>query len=238
MIARFFVMCRCIWITCKYAFLIAWRARLGNASRDFVTECLRRASYGVISCTKTTIEPVNLDKLPIADGVPLIFMSNHLSLFDFPLIMSTIPKSIRMVIKKELTKVPFLGKGAIASEQVVVDRNNSNNRQQFYTIAVDKLKSGIALWCFPEGTRSKNGNLLPFKMGCFRLAQTMGATIIPVGLIGTNRILAAGKAMPKYHQHIAIRIGDPIDAASYHAEGDLPLLCQKTEQAIQELIKT
>jgi 1-acyl-sn-glycerol-3-phosphate acyltransferase len=183
------------------------------------------------------VKAFHLEKLPIEENPPIIFMSNHLSLFDLPLIMSTIPKSIRVVIKKELVSVPFLGKAALASEQVVIDRKDPSNRQAFYKNAAEKLNSGIALWVFPEGTRSKSGHLLPFKMGCFRLAQIMGAKIIPVGIIGTNRILPAGKLLPKHRQAIEIHIGDAIDANLYPSEEDLLRLSQLTEHSIKALIQ-
>lgn len=234
-IISFIDMLRCGWITARYSLVVSLRARSQKASRRFVTKCLRQASINVLNVLHTDYKAIDLDKIPLTEQTPIIFMSNHLSLFDLPLIMATIKKSIRVVIKKELTHVPFLGKAALASEQIIVDRGNPINRALFYKNAAEKLKSGLYLWVFPEGTRSKHGDLLPFKMGGFQLAQSINAHIIPVGIVGTNTILPAGKLMPKRHQTIEIRIGDMIDTAAF--EGETKLLATYTKNAIQLLYK-
>lgn len=235
-VVRFFVMLKCLWILCKHCFMVSWHCRSGAVNRQLATDHLHQGGLELLDNVKATYNVVQSDTFKINTAKPTIFMSNHLSLFDLPLIVATMPGHIRVVIKKELTRIPFLGKAALASEQVIVDRKG-NNRDFFYHNAKEKLSSGILLWIFPEGTRSRTGKLLDFKLGAFRLAQEIGAEIIPVYIHGTDRILAAGKSYPHLNQSIEIRIGEVIDTQLFKTqEKSIELLSKHVREALALLM--
>ena len=122
------------------------------------------------------------------------------------------------------------------SEHAIVDREARGENQDFYLDAKRKLTNGIALWFFPEGSRSRSGKLQPFRMGGFRIMAEIGAQIIPVGLIGTDKILPAFDLLPSLNQPTEIRIGNPIDAREFNTPELQKILMKNVEGEIRELI--
>jgi len=167
-----------------------------------------RIHYTVIDPNHTVIEP----------GKRYIIMSNHRSLYDIPLIIMSLPGSIRMLTKKELFKVPLWGRGMAAGEFISIDRHNLEQAKIDLAKARAKMESGIVLWIAPEGTRSRTGRLGPFKKGGFIMAIESGATIIPVGIQGSETVLPAKTWDFYLDQDIQIHVGDPIEASNYTME--------------------
>ena len=138
-------------------------------------------------------------------------MSNHLSLIDLPLIYATINQTLRPIAKAELFKVPLLGRAMRLGECIPIHRADSAHIMEYMAYAKEKLKSGVSLLIFPEGTRSPTSELLPFKSGPFYLAKETAAKIIPIGLINTNAILPKKKSLIALGKKISIHVGAPID---------------------------
>jgi 1-acyl-sn-glycerol-3-phosphate acyltransferase len=129
----------------------------------------------------------------IQPGVHYIFLSNHLSNLDPTVLLPSIPGMTSVFIKKELMKIPLLGTAMRMGKYVPVSRANSREDAQRSTeAAADALNSGLHITVFPEGTRSPDGHLLPFKKGAFFLAEETGAPIIPVVISGTERMMPKG----------------------------------------------
>lgn len=232
-IKRYIKMWQCAGILASHCFLVSVRSHFGKATRNYVTNSLHRGGIKLLKCVNTNCEIIVDESYhSINKNSPKIFMSNHVSLFDLPLITANIPQHIRVVIKKELTKLPFIGKAALVSEQIIVDRQLIGDSKKFHETALKKLKSGISLWIFPEGTRSRNGELLPFKLGAFRLAIETGAEIIPVVITGTNHILPAGKLMPQLNKKTSIHVGKSINSKHYSMT-HLKELAQEVEKNIR-----
>lgn len=147
-----------------------------------------------------------------------IVMSNHRSHYDIPLIVLSLPGSIRMLTKKELLKVPIWGAGLKAGEFVAIDRKNLKQAKKDLARARAAMESGIVLWIAPEGTRSRTGRLGPFKKGGFIMAIESGVTIIPVGIRGSEKVLPPKTWDFSLDQHVSIHIGAPIDASKYTLE--------------------
>lgn len=181
-----------------------------NITREQINTILMVSSKKILKEAKVNYQIIWAENFEYIDGAPRIYMSNHLSLFDTVMLYAAIPDTIRIVTKKELTRIPIIGHAIRISENPIVKRDQPGNNQDFYADAKDKLKSGIAIWVYPEGTRSTTGHLLPFKPGGFRLAIEAGAQIIPVGIKNTNRILPKKKLMPELYQSAQISIGQPI----------------------------
>lgn len=154
-------------------------------------------------------------KFELEKGRRYIIMCNHSSHYDIPLTAAALPYSIRMMAKKELFKVPFWGSAMKASEFLSIDRDNKKQALKDLKKAKKILENGIVLWISPEGTRSKDGKLGPFKKGGFRVALDMQATIIPVGIKGSHEILPTKSLNFKKGVHAEIRVGTPVDASQY-----------------------
>ena len=129
----------------------------------------------------------------IAPGTHYIFLSNHLSNLDPTVLLPAIPGMTSVFLKRELMKIPLLGTAMRMGKFVPVSRGNSRDEAtRSVEAAVDALRSGLHITIFPEGTRSPDGRLQPFKKGAFFLAEETGAPVIPVVIRGTERMMAKG----------------------------------------------
>jgi 1-acyl-sn-glycerol-3-phosphate acyltransferase len=125
--------------------------------------------------------------------VACIFMSNHVSNLDPPALLPYIPGRTSVFIKRSLTKVPVLGYGMKLGEFVPVDRDGrAESAIESVRIAHRVLQRGLHITTFVEGTRSRDGRMLPFKKGPFYLAMETGAPCIPVSIHGTENMMAKG----------------------------------------------
>ena len=122
-----------------------------------------------------------------------IFMSNHVSNIDPPLLIPLLPKRTSVLVKKELFRIPVLGTAMRVAKLVPVDRHNREAAVQSVRDAAEVIRSGLDMTVFPEGTRSRDGRLLPFKKGPFYLALESGCPVVPVTLAGTHEILPKGR---------------------------------------------
>lgn len=119
-----------------------------------------------------------------------IIISNHLSYLDIPLLMTAIPKNIRFIYKKSLTKIPIFGWSLFFGGYIPIDRSNARNAIESLKKASERLKENVSIAIFPEGTRSKTGITGEFKKGILMLADFAEAEIIPVTIIGSNKVLS------------------------------------------------
>jgi 1-acyl-sn-glycerol-3-phosphate acyltransferase len=163
-------------------------------------------------------------------------MCNHTSLYDIPISYKAFSGySIRMLAKKEMFKIPVMGKGMQAAEFPFVDRKNRHQAIKDLAYAKQLMESGIIIWIAPEGTRSKDGRLKPFKKGAFITAIEAKAMIIPMGIRGAFSILPARSRQFNLDQTAEIHIGEPIDAAEYTLENKEELI-QAVYQSISQLV--
>jgi 1-acyl-sn-glycerol-3-phosphate acyltransferase len=129
----------------------------------------------------------------IEPGTQYIFMSNHVSNLDPSVLLPSIPGMTSAFLKREIMKVPLLGTALRMGRFIPVARGNSREEaQQSVEAAAEALRSGLHITLFPEGTRSADGRLLPFKKGGFFLAEETGAPIIPVVMRGTAKMMPKG----------------------------------------------
>jgi len=164
------------------------------------------------------VEVVGLDKLDWHRTY--IFMCNHASNLDPPIVIPIMPRRTSVLVKKELFRVPILGRAMRLASLVRVDRKNREAAIASLRSAAEVLRSGINITIWPEGTRSRDGHLLPFKKGPFYLAKESGVPIVPITLVGTYEIwpkdefaIHPGTATVIFHE--------PIDPAAYPSQEDL-----------------
>ncbi len=121
-----------------------------------------------------------------------VFVSNHSSLFDIPVLQYALPCNFRIVYKRELEKIPFFGYVLIKSPYIGIVREDSKDAMKGMKQAIEDFQKGASVLLFPEGTRSKDGNLQDFKRGAFMLASKSQKPIVPVTIVGSNKILPKG----------------------------------------------
>lgn len=129
----------------------------------------------------------------IDPGEPYIFMANHQSNVDIPVLIQSLNRfQLRWVAKKELLRVPLFGWAMWATKHITVDRRDPLDAIKSLERARRKIAAGISVVIFPEGTRSRDGRLLPFKKGGFLMAAKTGVRIVPVTIVGSSALLPWG----------------------------------------------
>ncbi len=122
-----------------------------------------------------------------------VYVSNHVSMYDIPVVIKAIPGQMRIVFKKELAKIPIFGWQLKLGPYILIDRQNPGKAMQSLNQAIEKIKHGVSVLLFAEGTRSKDGSIQSFKRGAFTLATRSGKKIVPVTIKGTYEILPKKK---------------------------------------------
>lgn len=209
--------------------------KFSHSSRKTYDKCIYNWAARLLNLAKIQRLVVNLDNIQPQPGQATIIMCNHSSTYDIPLCYQLFPEhSMRMLAKKELSSIPFFGSGMKACEFPFIDRKNRHQALLDLAKVREMLQDGIVIWMAPEGTRSKTGELIPFKKGGFITAIEMKATIIPVGIRGAYRILESGGARLTLNQTAEMHVGQPIDASKYTLQ-DKEKLMHEVYEAIEKL---
>ncbi|HWR37151.1 MAG TPA: lysophospholipid acyltransferase family protein [Clostridia bacterium] len=151
---------------------------------------------------------------------PYIFMSNHVSNLDPPIIAPLLERRTSVLVKKELYRLPVLSTAMRIARLVPVDRRNRDAAIESVRAAAEVLRSGLSMLVFPEGTRSRDGRLLPFKKGPFHMAMESGVFIVPITMVGTHE--AWPKGTFAIHPGLVTAVFHaPIDPAQYSSREEL-----------------
>jgi 1-acyl-sn-glycerol-3-phosphate acyltransferase len=152
----------------------------------------------------------------IPEGV-CIFASNHASNLDPVALTPNIPRRISLLAKKEVFTIPILSKAIRLAKLVPVDRRVSEAAAESVDLAVKYLKEGLSFCVYPEGTRSRDGRLLPFKRGTFVMAIRAGVPVVPVSVAGTQNLMRKGD-WRIYPGEVTVRFGPAVATAGYGME--------------------
>lgn len=137
------------------------------------------------------VKTIGLDKLDPARTY--IFMSNHVSNLDPPILLPLIPRRTSVMVKKELFRFPILGRVMRFGSLVPVDRGNRDAGIGAVRAAAEVIRSGVNMTIYVEGHRSFDGRLLPFKKGPFYLAEECSVPVVPVTILGTHDAMPKGR---------------------------------------------
>ena len=185
----------------------------------------------IIAAAGTPVELQGADRIP--RNQPVVYASNHSSMFDIWALAATLPGSVRFVAKQELVKVPLVGRAMLAAGHVAIDRFNRARAFEAYERAAAVIRGGISAVVFPEGTRSRTGELLPFKNAPFGLAIVAGVPVVPVYVHNSFQILPKG-GVRLHPRPIRVLIGEPIATAGLSLD-HRQLLAERTRAALLAL---
>jgi 1-acyl-sn-glycerol-3-phosphate acyltransferase len=170
----------------------------------------------VLRAAGTPVRAEGLEHIP--PGRPVIYASNHSSMFDIWALLATLPGSVRFVAKRELFKIPLLAGAMRAAGHIPIDRAAHRKAFEAYDAAAQTIRNGISsIVVFPEGTRSRTGELLPFKNAPFALAIAAQVPIVPVYVHHTFEILPKG-AWRLRPRPIRLLVAPPIATAGLRAD--------------------
>ncbi|HSC84290.1 MAG TPA: lysophospholipid acyltransferase family protein [Pseudomonas sp.] len=204
-------------VTLYYCILILSRGACGRLRRADIDRYTRGWSALLLRLVRMRLS-LHGELPDFNDGRRYILLSSHASHYDIPASFAMLPGSIRMLAKKELFGIPLFGSTIRAAEFPSVDRHNPQQARQDLDVAKRMMESGIVLWAAPEGTRSRDGQLLPFKKGCFHLALDTNAIIVPIAFRGIHEVLPARTWRFNLGLPVQLHVGEPIDASRYSVE--------------------
>ena len=154
---------------------------------------------------------------------PAIYVSNHQSNFDILALFAGLPVQFRWLAKAELFKIPIFSHGMRGCGYICIDRSNREAAFQSIEAAAEKIKNGVSVMIFPEGTRSPDGRLLPLKKGGFVLAAKSKVPVVPMIITGSLPIMPKKRIKIKSGV-IMLDILTPVDTAPYEIESKHELL--------------
>lgn len=171
----------------------------------------------------------------IAPGGSYVFASNHASYMDTPVVLANIPVQFRFMAKKGLFSIPFLGWHLARAGHIPVYRDNPRAAVKTLGLAAEAIqKYGISLIVFPEGGRTKTGELRDFKDGAAYIAIRAGVPVVPMALKGSRAVLPWGSGTPRSGT-IEMRVGEPIPTAGLKLHDRARLTQQIREQVVSLL---
>ena len=197
--------------------LCAVTAGLFDGSGRSGHACARFWSLWCLRVARIRLVVAGLDRVP-AEG-PVIYMGNHQGNFDIHALSIAIPRLFSWVAKEELFRVPLFGRAMRRAGYIALDRSDGRKALRSMRLAAERIAAGASVVIFPEGTRTVDGSLLPFKRGAFLLAAKAGVPIVPFTINGSREINPRNRLELKPGT-ISVSFAQPILTAEV-PEGDL-----------------
>lgn len=212
----------CLPVTAFYAtwaVFASW-AGIRYAPNNVYDRIMRHWAALLLRANGVTVTAEGLDHLDPAGSY--VFVANHTSIVDIWALLVALPNSFRYVAKREIQRAPILGKAMTSAGNIFIDRDNLKSSFSSYDEAAARLQLGLSAMIFAEGTRSRDGRLLPFKKGPFVLAIRAGVPIVPVRILGAFERNPKG-ALYVIPGRVVVRVGNPIGTAgmTYEDRGRL-----------------
>ncbi len=193
--------------------------------------CARAWSWLILATTGVDVSVSGLER--IRPGETYLFISNHQSIYDIPVIFASLPYQLRIIAKESLGRFPFLGWHLRRAGHLLVDRGNPDRSgilNRWQRLVADR----ISLIIFPEGTRSADGRVGRFKGGSFLLALEAGLTIVPISVSGSRFVMKKGRLMT-CPGHVTLQVHEPVAAAKI--EHPTPEDARKLAAQIESIVR-
>jgi len=206
--------------------------------RRFVTEQMYQWSRRLLALIRLSVDTKGREHLHSDTQRPIIVMCNHSSMYDIPIsaIAAGVDVNLRMMAKKELYRIPLFGQAMRRGEFLKIDRQDREQAMRDLEYAKQKMKEGIILWVAPEGTRSKDGSLLPFKKGAFHVAIDMKALIVPLVIKDVWKVQPGKELKLTVGQKVHAEFLPPIDASEFSVE-QRAVLIEKVRSSMQAALE-
>lgn len=189
------------------------------------------STWGRIMCYLTPVW-VTVEGAENAEpGKTYVVVINHQSQYDIFVVYGWLRLDLKWVLKAELRKLPGVGIGCEKAGHIYVDRGNPEQARKSVKEALDRVGDGVGVLFFAEGTRSRDGRLLPFKKGAFRVATSQNLPVLPVTLVGTREIQKA-KSLQIFPGRVRMVIHPPIEAQDGEDNNSIRRLMTQTQSAI------
>jgi 1-acyl-sn-glycerol-3-phosphate acyltransferase len=185
----------------------------------------------ILGASGVRVRLLHSERMPRTGGY--VVAPNHESFYDILVIFTTVPLSLRFLAKRNLFRLPFLGWAIAAAGFVPVDRGDRQRNAATIETSLQRLAAGRSLIVFPEETRTRTGDLLPFKAGAALLAIHAGLPILPMGLAGTFRIQKRG-GFTITPSEVAVAVGEPIEVTGLTAK-DRAAVTQRLRESVASL---
>lgn len=220
---------------------LLWRQkRLGKKDREKMEwetlQIVQKVFRMILHVAGVTVTVKGWERVP--KGQPVLYVGNHRSYFDILVGYTTIPTLLGFVAKKEMRRYPFLADWMENVNCLFLDRENLKEGLKTILEGIEKVKRGVSIWIFPEGTRNRNEDileLLPFKEGSLKIAEKSGCPVVPVAITGTAEVFE--KHFPKIKpSHVTIEFGEPFIVKELPAE-DRKFAGAYTRKLIIEMLK-
>lgn len=162
-----------------------------------------------------------------------IYVSNHASLVDIPVMLATIPDRIHILYKKELELIPLFGWGLKGGPHIPIDRRQTHESRRSLVAAMQKIRDGASVLLYAEGTRTIDGTLQPFKRGAFYIAAQTGVPVLPLTVNGSFGVLPKGSfsIMPGT---IELILEKPLNLGGEYGKGEELNLMEQVHKAIEK----
>lgn len=183
---NFWKLFRLISVTVYYAGIALIAFPLGNTDQRFY-RLSRKWAYAILRIAGVELQVKGTTNIP--NSGRCVYVCNHASLFDIPVLMAGIDDEIRIMYKRELRRIPIFGWILALSPYIPIDRSNPRDAMAGIEQAAAGIREGASVVIFAEGTRSKDGTLGAFKRGAFLLAARAHRPVVPVAIIGSSAIL-------------------------------------------------
>jgi|SaaInl8_200m_RNA_FD_contig_101_126475_length_4442_multi_4_in_0_out_0_3 1-acyl-sn-glycerol-3-phosphate acyltransferase len=189
-----------------------------------------------ISCLLVSLIKVRVDGLwNIKPDCSYIYMANHQSNYDIYVLLGYLPVQFRWLAKAMLFKIPIFGRAMRGAGYISIDRANRSLAIQSLKKAAETIRKGTSVVIFPEGTRSPDGRILPFKKGGFYLALDSGVPIVPVIIHGTRDIMAKNRLLIK-PGNVLVEVMKPVKTSGYTLETRYELM-NKIQNIMREAVE-
>ena len=175
----------------------------------FAHWCARTWSRLILATTGVHVDVRGLERL--VPGRTYVFVSNHQSIYDIPILFWSLPFQLRIIAKESLGSFPFLGWHLRRTGHMLVDRTRPD-RSRIFSWASRLTSAGLSLIIFPEGTRSRDGRVARFKGGSFLLALEAGIPIVPLSVVGSRHVMRKGR-LATHPGNVTLVVHDPIETA-------------------------